>query len=45
MKNKKLSRYAGMVAIGALQDAMATLHGHAGTTISTSIDRIEWYER
>jgi len=34
----------GMAAIGALQDAMALLHGHAGTTITTSTDRIEWYE-
>ena len=35
----------GIAAIGALQDAVALLHSHAGTTITTSIDGIEWYKR
>ncbi len=32
----------GVAAIGALEDAVALVHGEAGTIITTKVDRVEW---
>ena len=32
----------GVAAIGALEDAVALVHGEAGTIITSKVDRVEW---